>query len=136
MLRNGSVGSTFTNGSYIFETVYDFASDTGATGDYVMTAGADDAIMVKLLAIKVEAACTSGDAALLTVETSATADAFLNSEPVANFTLGAVVTPSVATTGGNAGFVKLAADATLNFSIEAHALTAGKLRFVWEVMKF
>ena len=136
MLRLGSLGAPFSNNSYIFETTYDFSEDTGAAGDYVMTAGASDAIMVRLLAVKVKTACTSGGSALLTVETSATADAFLNSEPVATFALGAVVSPTAATTGGNAGFIKLAADATLNFSIEAADLTAGKLVFVWEVMKF
>lgn len=136
VLRKGTLGAPFSNESALIETVYDFAADTGATGDYVMSAGASEALMVRLVAIKVDAACTSAGSALLTVEHSTTADIFLNSEPVATFAAAAVVIPENATTGGTAGFCKLVATDTLDFSIEAAALTAGKLTFVWEVMKY
>ena len=135
-LRLGSFGAPFGNESRIMETVYDFSADTGAVADYVLTAAADTDLMVKLVAIKSDVAPTSGGAALLTVETTATADAFLNSEPYATFALGSVVIPENATTGGTAGFVKVAATDTLQFSIEAAALTAGKLTFVWEIMEY
>ena len=135
-LRVGSFGAPLSNEIKLVETVYDFTADTGAIADYTLTAGADVDLMVKLVAVKVETAATSGGSALLTVETSATADAFLNSEPVATFAIGAVVIPENATTGGTAGFVKVAADATLQFSIEAATLLTGKLIFVWEVAKF
>ncbi len=134
--RVGSFGAPFGNESRIMETVYDFSADTGAIADYVLTAAADKALMVKLVAVKGTAAATSGGAALLTVETTATADAFLNSEPFGSFTLGSVVIPENATTGGTAGFVKVAATDTLQFSIEAATLTAGKLTFVWEIMEY
>jgi len=136
MLRAGTLSSGFTNQTEIIETVYDFDADTGATGDYVMSLGAEKAMMVRLVAIKVVTACTSGGSALLTVELSTTADIFLNSEPVATFAVGAVVIPENATTGGTAGYVKLVADDTLDFSIEAEDLLTGKLVFVWEVAKF
>jgi len=129
-LRVGTLGAGFSNESQIIETKYSFVADTGAIADYVMTAGASEAIMVKLLAIKVKTAATSGGSALLTVETSDTADAFLNSEAVASFTVGAVVLPDTA------GFVKVAAAGKLQFSIEAATLTAGELVFVWEVRNF
>jgi len=95
-----------------------------------MTAGASEAIMVKLIAIKVKTAATSGGSATLTVETSDTADAFLNSKAVASFTVGAVVRPDTA------GFVKVEAADKLQFSIEAAALLTGELTFVWEVRNF
>lgn len=135
VLRAGTLAPTFGNDSEIIKTVYDFSKDTGATGTYVMTAGAEAACMVKLLAIKVDAAVTSAGAATLIVGTSADDNAFIESEGKASFTLGAVVTPASVTTGIN-GFVKLAADATLDVTVETAALTAGKLTFVWEVMKF
>jgi len=134
--RVGSFGAPFSNESRIMETVYDFSADTGAIADYVLTAAADKDLMVKLVAVKCETAATSGGSALLTVETTATADAFLNSEPVAGFALGAVVIPENATTGGTAGFVKVAATDTLQFSIEAATLLTGKLILVWEIMEF
>jgi len=130
VLRVGTLDSGFTNSTELIETTYDFASDTGAAADYVMTAAAGKAMMARLVAIKVVTACTSGGSATLTVETSGTADAFLNSEAVASFTIGSVILPDVA------GFVKVAADATLDFSIEVADLTAGKLTFVWELAKF
>lgn len=129
-LRKGSLGAGFSNEGQIFETVYDFDADTGAIGDYVMTAGASEDIMVKLHAIKVNTAVTSAGAAAITVKTSDTDNAFLTSEGKASFTLGAVVLPDVA------GFVKVAADATLVAEIEDAAATAGKLTFVWEVRNF
>lgn len=136
VLRVGDIGSPFSNKAEFFETKYDFDEDTGAQGTYVMTAGAEEACMIRLVGIKVNAALV-GATATLTVQTSTTADAFLNSEPVASFTLGAVVIPENATTGGTAGFVKIAADDTLDFVIDAVAdLTAGELTFVWEVMRF
>ena len=74
-LRLGSFGAPFGNESRIMETVYDFSADTGAVADYVLTAAADTDLMVKLVAIKSDVAPTSAGAALLTVETTATADA-------------------------------------------------------------
>jgi len=130
MLRAGSFGAGWKNQGDIFETVYDFSEDTGATGTYVMTAGADAACMVKLLAVKVNTAVTSDGAATLIIGTSADDNAFLESEGKASFALGAVVLPDVA------GYVKLAADATLDVTVETAALTAGKLTFVWEVLPF
>lgn len=135
-LRVGSFGAPLSNEIKLVETVYDFTADTGAIADYTLTAGADVDLMVKLVAVKVETGVTGGVGALVTVETSATADAFLNSEPFATFAVGAVVIPENATTGGTAGFVKVAADATLQLSIEVAALTAGKLTLVWEVARF
>ncbi len=137
VLRAGTFGAPFSNTTDTFETVYDFSEDTGAKAtSYVMTAAASEACMVRLVAIKVNTALV-GATATLTVETSTTADAFLNSEPVAGFTIGAVVIPENATTGGTAGFVKVAAADTLDFvNDDVAALTAGKLTFVWEVKKF
>lgn len=131
--RKGTFGAGFTGEEQIIETVYDFSADTGATGDYTLTAAASDTVMVKLIAVKTTTAPTSAGSALLTLETSATADAFLNSEPIATFSIGSVVIPENATTGGTHGYVKVAADATLQFSIEDAALTAGKMTFVWKV---
>jgi len=135
-LRVGSFGAPFSNESTFMTTTYDFDVDTGAIADYTLTAGADEAIMVRLVAVKTETAPTSGGACLLTLETSATADAFLNSEPIASFTLAGVFNLDTSTTGSDAGFIKLAADTTLQFSVEAETLLTGKMHFVWEIMKF
>ena len=136
VLRKGTLGAGFSNAAEQFETVYDFSLDAGAQGTFAMTAAASEACMARLVAIKVVTALV-GATATLTVDTSTTADAFLNSEPVASFSLGAVVIPENATTGGVAGFVKVAAADTLDFTIDAVAdLTAGKLTFVWEVMNY
>lgn len=134
--RVGSFGAPFSNESKYLFTEYDFASDTGATGDYALTAAAENDLMVRLVAVKTETAPTSGGAALLTLESDATADAFLNSEPIASFTAGGVFIPENATTGGTEGFVKVAETKKLQFSIEAAALTAGKMTMVWEVMEY
>jgi hypothetical protein len=130
MLKAGTLCPSFSNKPVLFETVYDFSEDTGALGTYVMTAGAEKACMVKLHAIKVNTAVTSDGSATLIVGTSADDNAYLASEAKASFTLGAVVLPDVA------GFIKLAADATLDVKVEVAALTAGKLTFVWEILSF
>jgi hypothetical protein len=135
VLRKLSFGAPFTNEVSTFETEYDFSKDAGATGTLAMTNAASEALMVRLVAVKTETA-PLGAGALLTVDTSTTADVFLNSEPIASFTLAGVFIPENATTGGTAGFVKVAAADTLDFTIEVAALTAGKLHFVWEVMKY
>ena len=129
-LRKGSLGAGFANEGQIFETVYDFTVDGGVAGDFTMTAGASEDIMVKLHAIKVNTAITSAGAATVTVKTSDTDEAFLAAEAKGTFTVGAVVLPDTA------GFVKVAADATLQMEIEDAAATAGKLTFVWEVRNF
>jgi hypothetical protein len=130
VLRSGTLAPTFGNDSEVIKTVYDFSTDGGTAGTFVMTAGAESACMVKLLAIKVDTAVTSDGSATLIVGTSADDNAFLASEAKTSFALGAVVLPDVS------GFIKLAADATLDVTVEVAALTAGKLTFVWEVMKF
>jgi hypothetical protein len=130
VLKSGTLAPSFGNSSEVFTTVYDFSADGGTAGTFVMTAGASAACMVKLLAVKVAAAVTSTGAATIAVGTSASDSAFIDSEGKASFALGAVVTPDGASTG-NAGFIKLAADATLDVTVEVEDLNAGKLYFVW-----
>jgi len=136
MLKTGSFGAPFSNTSEFYETTYDFDEDTGAIADYVMTAATADDLLVKLVGVKVTTAPTSGGSALLTVESDETADAFLNSEPVATFTIGSFIIPENATTGGTEGFVKVSATKKLQFSIEAETLLTGKMVFLWEIKKF
>lgn len=135
VLRAGSFGQPFSNSAEFFETTYDFSSDAGAQGTFVMTAGASEACMVRLVAVKVETAVTSAGAATLSFETSTTANAFITTEGKASFSAGAVVTPESASTGTE-GFVKIAADDTLDVTVATADLTAGKFTCVWEVMKF
>lgn len=135
VLRAGSFGAPFSNSSDVFETTYDFSADTGAQATYVMSAGASEACMIKLIAVKVETACTSGGNATVSIETSTSANAFITTEAYGSFTEGAVVTPESASTGTE-GFVKIAADDTLDLTIATADLTAGKLICVWEVRKF
>ena len=136
MLKTATFGAPFSNVSEFYETTYDFSSDTGAIADYVMTGATGDDLLVKLVGVKSTTAPTSGGSALLTVESDETADAFLNSEPVATFTVGSFIIPENATTGGTAGFVKVSATKKLQFSIEAATLLTGVMTFLWEVKKF
>jgi len=136
MLKTGTFGAPFSNVSEFIETTYDFTEDAGAQGDFVMTAATGDDLLVKLVGVKAVVAPTSAGSALLTVESDETADIFLNSEPIATFTLASFTIPENATTAGTAGFVKVSATKKLQFSIEAADLTAGELVFLWEVKKF
>jgi len=136
MLKTATFGAPFSNASEFYETTYDFSEDAGAQGDFVMTAATGDDLLVKLVGVKSTTAPTSAGSALLTVESDETADIFLNSEPVATFTVGSFVIPENATTGGTAGFVKVSATKKLQFSIEAADLTAGVMVFLWEIKKF
>ena len=135
VLRAGTFGSGFTNAIERFETTYDFTADAGAKATFVMTAGAEEACLVKLVAVKCKTAATSGGSATISLETSTTANAFITTEAVASFSLGAIVTPESATTGTE-GFVKVAADDTLDLTVATETLTAGKLVCVWEVLKY
>jgi len=135
VLKVGTLSPSFSNSSELLTTVYDFSADAGAAGAFVMTPAAGAACLVKLLAVKVDTAVTSAGAATLAVGTSDSASCFIDSEGKASFSLAAVVTPSSVTTG-NAGFVKLASGSTLDVTVEVAALTAGKLYFVWEILKY
>jgi len=134
-LKVGTLGGGFRNKPEIINTVYDFSVDGGTIKSYVMTAAASEDLLVKLVGMRVDTAITSTGAATLTVGNSDTAAAYVTTQGKATFTLNSFITPEACTTGTE-GFVKLASGSTLTCAPATEVFSAGKVTFVWEVLKF
>jgi len=134
-LKSGTLGGGFTNKPQIINTVYDFSADGGTKTTYVMTPAASEDLLVKLVGMRVDTAPISSGAATIGVGTSDTAAAFVTTEGKATFVLNSFITPEACTTGTES-FVKLASGSTLDCDVATEVLTAGKITFVWEIMKF
>lgn len=134
-LRNGTLSAGFRNHPEIINTVYDFSVDGGTKTTYVMTPAAGEDMLVKLVGMRVDAAFASTGSMTLTVGNSDTATAYVTTEALATFVLNSFITPEACSTGTE-GFVKLASGSTLDCAIATEVVTAGKITFVWEVLKF
>jgi hypothetical protein len=121
------VGPTFPNASEIVRVTYDFAQDGGAIGDYDVLV-ADSECVVKVKHILCKAELTSADAINIDLGKGDGGTEFLSNALKASFATNAVQV------GTNAA-VRLAADEKIVMGIEAFAATAGKIEFVFEVIK-
>ena len=125
------VGPSFKNAEEIVRVVYDFSLDGGATGALdIFTAEQD--MIVTGFHLQVLTACTSGGSATLIVgvsggDTDACLDA--TSGAVANLGANAVI--------GQEATVpfRLASGGKLIQTIGTAALTAGKIEYVFKIMK-
>lgn len=122
-----TAGSGFTGKIETIEVTYDFANDGGATGALdLMTA--DAACTVRVMA-KVKTAATSGGSATLEVgKSGATATAIAQSALTTINAEGKLLQP--------VGWMYLASGDKLIQTIGTAALTAGKITYLIEIVKF
>ena len=122
-----SAGSTFTGKIETLEVTYDFAADGGASGALdLLTASAD--VMVRVTG-KVKTGVTSAGAATLEVgKSGATASAIAQVAKTAADAAGEILQP--------AGWMYLASGDKLIQTIGTAALTAGKITYLVECVKF
>ena len=114
----------------LIEIEYDFAKDGGAVSA-IDIFKAIDAMMVMVAYMKVKTTCTSGGSATVSVGKSGDAAGLVAATAVASLTAGAAID------GASIGSVyKLAADDVVQMDIAVAALTAGKIVFGFEVIKF
>lgn len=125
-----TVGPEWTNGQEIVKVIYDFSVDGGSVADYTVLTAAGD-VLVKLAAMYVEAAVTSGGALVMDLGKGAGGVDFMSDKAVAALTLNSVHN----TDSGADKAVYLTSGDTIQMGIEAFAATAGKLHMVFEVMK-
>jgi hypothetical protein len=122
------VGPTFPNGIELVRVIYDFSVDGGAIADYDVLE-AETPCTVKVRHIQALAEVTSADATNIDLGKNDGGVEFLSNALKASFGTNAVQ-------GGVAGaVVRLAAGDKIVMGIEAHALTAGKVEFVFEVVR-
>lgn len=122
------VGAPFPNAAEIVRVVYDFAEDGGATAGTLELLEAKEKIAVKLKHAHVLAAATSAGSATVSVGKGSSGDEFLDAQAVAGLTLNAAL-------AGEGGVVYLAAGDKIEQNIATAALTAGKIEYVFEVIK-
>jgi hypothetical protein len=134
MLKSNVFGQQFSNETKFVSFQYDFSEDTGAVANYVLSDAPGYDMAVRLAYVYVNTAPTSAGAAVLTLETTALTDKFINSEAIATFTVGSAIA-AVDCTAGRSDWVKVASTDTIQFAPEVADLTAGKLTFVFEVRK-
>lgn len=122
-----TAGGTFTGKIETLEVTYDFANDGGAAGVLDLLT-ADKDCMVRV-AGKVKTGVTSGGAATLEVgKSGATATAIAQVAKTAADAVGEILQP--------AGWMYLASGEKLIQTIGTAALTAGKIVYLIEVVKF
>ena len=119
----------FSNKEELRRVTYDFAEDGGSQGDYdIYEAQGAQAVRVKM--VQVEDALTSGGSAVIDCGKGDGGAEYLSDEGFASFSAGAVV--NVATSD----YVKLADGEKIVMGIEAADLTAGKMVFLLDVVRF
>lgn len=112
----------------IMEVTYDFSKDTGAIGQYPIFKAAK-ACQIRLCRIVVDTAFTSGGSATLGVGKAADLAGVVAATAVASLTLAAVIQGAAP----DASHV-LAADDIVYADIATATMTAGKCRFIFEIL--
>ncbi len=120
----------YTNEIEVVRVTYDFAKDGGAVGALDLFE-APAASLVKLAEMHVQTACTSGGSATVSAGKSADLAGMIGATAVASLTAGAAIL-GAAIDGSHA----LAAADVVKMEIATAALTAGKIDFVFHVIKF
>jgi len=123
-------GAQFANAEEVIRVVYDFSQDGGATGDYDVLVSKGDS-MVKLEYAIVKTAVTSGGSMTMDLGKGNTGVEFMSGQAVAGLTAGAIFKPTYATS-----MLKLADGEKINMGLNVAAATAGKVEFVFKVMKY
>lgn len=124
-----TISPAFSNIRDMVRVTYDFSLDGGAAGDYdVLTA--DGACLVRCIGANVKTAVTSGGSLDLDLGKGAGGVEFLSSVAVASLTLNSFQ-PSA-----SQAFVKLADGEKIVMGIDTAAATAGKVEFIFEIVKF
>jgi hypothetical protein len=111
------------------EIEYDFANDAGATGALDLFKAEEACIIMDAVMI-VKTTCTSGGSATVGAGKSADLAGVFAATAVASLTAGAVINMQAR----DASHV-LAADDALQMHIGTAALTAGKIKFVFFILK-
>jgi hypothetical protein len=124
---NAKSASGFTGKIECVEVTYDFANDGGATGALDLLT-AKQAMCVRVMAKTVTGVTSGGSATLEVGKSGATAGAIAQVAKTAVDVAGEVLQP--------AGWFYLAADEVLIQTIGTAALTAGKIRYFIEYIKF
>jgi len=133
-----SANGGFQNEKQILKVVYDFAKDGGATGALDLFTAQDDIVITGFYA-KVLTTCTSGGSMVLDVGVSGgDTDILLDGVAVASLTANSMHIPPVVEGTPNvlALPMKLADNGKIIQTIGTAALTAGKIEYVFEFMKF
>lgn len=119
----------FSNDRSMVRVVWDFAVDGGATGDLdVLTA--DGACLVRCIGANVKTAVTSAGSLDLDLGKGAGGVEFLSSVAVASLTLASYQASA------SQAFLKLADGEKIIMGIDVAAATAGKIEFIFEIVKF
>jgi len=132
-----NIGSDFSNEQQIVRVLYDFAVDGGATGVLNLLT-AEGALIVKDFHAVVKTACTSGgsmvlDVGIVTTDTDRLCDGIAVATLVANYTFEA---PYVEGTPNTRVLpFHLPDNGVLAMEIKTADLTAGKIEFVFTIMK-
>lgn len=124
------VGQVFGKSRDIVRVIYDFATDGGgATGDGTLLTAEND-VLVRMIGTKTITAAASGGSATLDVGVGTTGQEYEAAGLVASYSLGAFIQGDVA------GFTKVSSGSVVNFGLNTATLTAGKIMFIFEVVKF
>lgn len=124
------IGPEFSNAQEIVKVIYDFAADTGAVADYDVLEAAGP-VLVKLAGVFVETAVTSGGSLVVDLGKGAGGTDFWSDKAVAALTVNSV--HGVDSAADKA--VYLASGEKIVLGLEVAAATAGKVHFIFEVMK-
>lgn len=117
-------------GKHIVEVVYDFAADGGAVGVLDLVEF-QEAVIVTDMWAQVLTACTSGGSMTLDVGVvGADTDAFADDIAVASLTLN-----STHSSHANGADEYIAADGKIAMEIKTATLTAGKIKYFFEVVQ-
>jgi hypothetical protein len=120
------VGPENNKSKGIVEVIYDFSVDAGAVADYTLLT-ASGACVVKMLYLDVLTAVTSGTSAVeISCGKGAGGTDFVNAALPATLTLNYVI--------GSTAVVKLASTNVISMGAAVEAITAGKIKFVFEIL--
>lgn len=124
-----TIAHPFGNERSMVRITWDYSRDGGAAGDFDVLI-ADGAILVKCIGAIVKSAVTSGGLLDLDLGKGAGGVEFLSSVAVASLTLNSFQVSATS------AFIKLADGEKIVMGIDTAAATAGKIEFIFEVVKF
>lgn len=123
------VGSEFPNQAQIVRAVYDFSVDAGAVGSLDVFEASQDCAILAVYA-NVKTTCTSGGSATVSLGIDGSAASLVAATAVASLTAGSLIKTS------DVAPIVLASGSKVKQAIAVAALTAGKVEYVLEIVKF
>jgi hypothetical protein len=127
--KQTAYGAPSSIGHEKYVVTYDFSLDGGATADTYTLIEFKNACAVKLEALRVVTAGTSGGSATISLGIASGTE-FLTTAAIAGFSLGAIVNQD---TPGE--YYKVEDDEKLVLSVGTAALTAGKFEMLFDVIQ-